>query len=366
MAAASWVRYLTGAEADEQDVVDAIQKNDVAALRSLISQGYSVCVPTSSVFWADTSLELAVGLGHLEIIELLLDQAPYHHKVWQQKDGVQPLIRAIWDKQYDAAVLLVNRGAILNPGRGGGDQPLVEALNHGDYKMAEMLVDRGASVFYKGSCGTRQTTCCTEEPVYFGFIDDKCADLLRRLVAQHPKLLLERDAYGQNGLHIAAARGQVATAKFLIDRGLSVHTKDERGRTPFLAACRTSGNLDMITMLADMGCCHGDYVLHYAAWNSWCPRIVPYLLSRGCDPAVYSEDDGRPLDLVLMRLKSERLLNNDEGAANLLDSIQALVDTGFDIDMRACSTWHDGTYRDVIAKLCPEILNGPGTKGCST
>ena len=97
-----------------------------------------------------TPLALAAHFGHLEVMRLLIDRGADMNRVASHRLAVTPLHAALFGRQVDAALLLIERGANVALARGGsgwkraGWTPLHYAAGLGFSTLVQPLLDRGA------------------------------------------------------------------------------------------------------------------------------------------------------------------------------------------------------------------------------
>ena len=96
------------------------------------------------------ALALAAHFGHLETVRLLLDHGADVNGVARHHLGVTPLHAALFGRQIEVALLLVERGADVTLARGGGGwkragwTPLHYAAGLGFDALVNPLLERGA------------------------------------------------------------------------------------------------------------------------------------------------------------------------------------------------------------------------------
>jgi ankyrin repeat protein len=97
-----------------------------------------------------TALALAAHFGHRDVMQLLIDRGADMNRVAAHRLAVTPLHAALFGRQVEAALLLVERGADVTPARGGtgmkraGWTALHYAAGMGLVALVEPLLDRGA------------------------------------------------------------------------------------------------------------------------------------------------------------------------------------------------------------------------------
>ena len=192
-----------------QELIDKCAEGDVTAVKSLIDKGIDVNYRGA---YGNTPLGYSAYNGHGEIVRLLLDA------------GADPNVPA-----FD------------------GWSPLALAVYEGHPRLVELLLDRRADPhFVHGESGENllHVAVAKSEP---GAKATQCVALLLRAGVDpngKTKQGVETDSfynvtvYSETPLHWAAAYGDEATVKMLIDAGADVSIKDGRGDTPLVWAGR--------------------------------------------------------------------------------------------------------------------------------
>ena len=97
-----------------------------------------------------------------------------------------------------------------------------------------------------------------------------------------------KDVVGRTPLHIAAEKGNMDVAMFLIENGANVNVADVNGNTPLVFIINKTGNLKVIQRLLEKGATvnvqnrTGETALMYAAWHGH-SAIVQLLLENRAD-----------------------------------------------------------------------------------
>jgi ankyrin repeat protein len=116
---------------------------------------------------------------------------------------------------------------------------LLEAIKNGHDKIAELLVKEGAVLKL-------------EDPGSFlcSIVVKGDSEFLKRILSNGGIDPNSRDYDHRTPLHVAASQGLYLMAKYLLDSGASVFSKDRWGNTP-LDEGRMCGNINMIKLLEE-------------------------------------------------------------------------------------------------------------------
>ena len=112
-----------------------------------------------------------------------------------------------------------------------------------------------------------------------------------------------KDAVGRTPLHIAAEKGDIDVAIFLIETGADVNLTDANGNTPLIFIIHKTGDLKMIKRLLEKGAAvntqnhTGETALMYAAWRGH-TNIVHLLLENRADATLKNRQDDTALTLA--------------------------------------------------------------------
>ena len=119
-----------------------------------------------------------------------------------------------------------------------------------------------------------------------------------------------KDAVGRTPLHIAAEKGDIRTAMFLIENGADVNGTDTNGNTPLIFIINKTGNLEIAKRFVEKGAAvntqnrTGETALMYAAWLGY-TDIVEFLLESHADPTLKNRRDETALTLAESKGHSE-------------------------------------------------------------
>jgi hypothetical protein len=94
--------------------------------------------------WGWTPLHLAAHYGHLEIVDLLIEQHADLEAKALNAIGNTPLGAAVWGDRLDVVERLIRAGADLNVKNNFGQAPLHRAVHRGAHRIARLLIASGA------------------------------------------------------------------------------------------------------------------------------------------------------------------------------------------------------------------------------
>ena len=112
-----------------------------------------------------------------------------------------------------------------------------------------------------------------------------------------------KDTVGRTPLHIAAERGNIDVAMFLIENGANVNGADANGNTPLVFIINKTGNPKVIQRLLEKGASvnaqnrTGETALMYAAWHGY-SAIVQLLLENRADVTLKNKQGNTALTLA--------------------------------------------------------------------
>jgi len=279
--------------------------------------------------------------------------------------GVTPLLLAIRNRNSAMVKLLLKGDADPNAALWSGEKPLMAAARNGDLDILSALLDAGADV---NASEPRRNQTALMWAISFGYPDaarmliEAGADVSARTTKLDEDYTpMEIEAYTKNvpgtaqggytPMMFAARRGDIGTARLLLDRGADVNAESEADGSPLVIAS-AAGHEELALLLLDAGADAtntdaGDMTaLHYAmrdglkVLHSYNIADGTIICNFGGDPtrckplAVLSEDE-----LEFLNDPKTDLIIGEEEESNLAEPLPgrnmhrlaaALLDKGAD------------------------------------
>ena len=159
-----------------------------------------------------TQLSAAAKEGDVANINKLLNEGAKIDELPEGRWSATPLYWSLFNCKFEAAELLLKKGANVNLADSYGSSPLHLAVRCKKVKLSliEQLIQKGADVNYKNT------------------------------------------ADGLTSLHYASSSGSVDVAKLLIDKGAHVNAVDNKGTTPLILAVKKN-SLTVAKLLLERG-----------------------------------------------------------------------------------------------------------------
>ncbi|KAK0642338.1 Ankyrin-1 [Lasiodiplodia hormozganensis] len=246
---------------------------DVSALHAACAQGHVDAVRALLRLGADVDAVVQFETRRPQADRNRNVSQPTTTVVANRRETRSPLAAAmrIYSARKQAAPVvreLVRAGADVNKPSGHlGHTPLCEAAILADVGVVEVLVEAGAALYVRGARDNPLGKACA-----YGRLDvveylmekicetdierAACADGLRRAVEMKQykaiELLLEFMPADQETLLSVVMAGLPSLVRMVLEAGVHVDARDERGRTALLAAAYT-GNPAVVRMLLERG-----------------------------------------------------------------------------------------------------------------
>ena len=247
------------AKAPDISIHDAAEEGNVEAVKQHLAAGTDVNLGGGA-----TPLHPATYSGHKEIVELLIANGADVNV--RDSAELTPLHVAVNRGHKEVVILLLAKGASVNAKNSKGWTPLMVAAERGDVNIAKLLVIKESDL------------------------------------NSHKK--------GWTSLHRAAFYNKVEIAGFLIELGLDVNARDDRGQTP----------------------------LHWPA-NYGRAQMVKYLISKGADVNAVAKDG-----LFSGQTPLDAAIKDNQGAVAVLlkrhggktgEELEAIIDAAKKGDIEA-------------------------------
>lgn len=255
LAAVVQVTFVVAAAAQsDQRLLEAVKRQDAAAVRTLIAQHVD---PNASAADGSTALHLAAQRDNAQLVDLLL--AAHANPQAATRYQITPLYFATLNGNLRMIEHLLNAGADPNAVSHEGQPTLMTAALNGNAEAVRMLLVRGAKV--------------------------NATEPFKK----------------QTALMWAASEGNTAAARVLLEAGADLQAKSAGGLTPFLFAVRNA-HTETAAVLIDRGAnvndvaADGTSALGMAVVNAYF-ELASMLLDKGANPNL-PDPRGSPLHTI--------------------------------------------------------------------
>ncbi|MDD2716249.1 MAG: ankyrin repeat domain-containing protein [Candidatus Wallbacteria bacterium] len=340
--------------------------NCLTLVEKLISKGMD---PNLKLRIGQTMLDCACENDQPEIAELLLSKGADPNCRARNLDT--PLAKAAQNGKSALASLLIKHGADVNLYGHGGVTPLITAIEQGHADLAKLLLDNGADPEKPSKLSKLTPLETINKKLKDGSISKDSSDwsYVATFLESHQSLVKwdsptlvsdlitaielgkteeaktkimelknpdETDWYGYTPLHVACCHGDISLVKLLVEKGADVGKPDET----VYAKCPP-------IILALMPSLYSKSRENENRLHRPDPEIVNYLIEKGADLNVASEDGWTPLacsvnNLTMLSLllekgadvnfkgRNDRSISALEWAisGNLISTVKFLVNKG--------------------------------------
>ena len=166
------------------------------------------------------SLHDAASKNAYEAAKVLLNRGADVHA--RDRNGNTPLHRAAVFNAFATAEMLLNQGADVHAKNNKGSTPLHNTGFNNAFATAEVLLNQGADVHAKNKYGST--------PLHRAAVFN--ASATAEVLLKGGADANTKNKYGSTPLHEAAVYNAFATAEVLLNQGADVHAKNDRGSTP--------------------------------------------------------------------------------------------------------------------------------------
>jgi uncharacterized protein len=265
------------AAASDLRVVEAMARQDTAAVRTLVQQQADVNATQAD---GATALQWAAHWDDLEAADLLIQAGA---DVNAANDyGVTPLALACTNRSAAMVEKLLKAGANPNAAQVTGETPIMTCARTGNAETVKSLIAHEANV------NARETWA--NQTALMWAVAGQHADVARLLLARGADVHA-RTKGGFTPLLFAAQKGDIESARVLLAAGADVNAADPDGMSPLLIAA-ASGHGPFSVFLLEQGADpntaneKGYTALHYAASKSALLELTKALLAHGATPNV--------------------------------------------------------------------------------
>ena len=268
------------------DIHDAIQKGDVAQVKTLISNNKELIQMKSDK--GQTPLHLAVQTGGQEIVEFLISQGADINA--RDSEGNTPLLTALACKKADTARFLIAKGADVKIRNAQDEPPVILALMHGLSELVEPILDSGQDVNerFRGTLTALLMATLSGNKEVVKLLLDRGADV--NAAAQEGGMTV-------TPMYAAIFLGHTDLVDLLLSRGVDKEFREEPTGRTLLHIAVLKGVRDMVSLLANGGYDidamdnAGKTPLHYAAQYGH-KKITELLLQNGARAKNLKENFG--------------------------------------------------------------------------
>jgi ankyrin repeat protein len=300
------------------DYSEALRSGDLRRLRQALDQGSDANAVDQA---GNTPLMLAAVYGDVDCMRLLIERGASVNAA--NAAGATPLMRASFD--YDKLRLLVTHGADVNARSALGNTPLILAARPANsHKAVELLLSRGADARTTNAFGATalMSAAAGGDDASVRLLLEHGADVNAQPGMTHADFIL---GGGRSALMWAAFRGNSRMLKTLLDAGANVNGEGFFG-TPLEQAAWSDQTKAARMLIArgaevnqkDHGV--GYSPLHWAASSEGSdPSLVKLLLDKGADP---NTSGGENVDALMGIPQTPLMLARKRGDTQILSLLR--------------------------------------------
>ncbi len=261
-----------------QRLVEAVQKNNLAAVQALLNQGTN---PNARNAMGSPVLMVAANRGYLSIVQALLAHKASLNLHSYNKEGSTALLEAVvYDRVGIVKLLLSHKAKVDEPYGGGifqGTTPLMMAImsSTGTKVLMPLLIEAGANV----NASDAQGDTVLHQVAAFGTVE------AAQLLLEKGATVDARNSLGMTPLMNAVSKGDAPMVKLFISKGANVNARGDAarrayGRAAFMGDTATMQKLEKSGRLNTL---HEDdaSVLDWAMSVGQKPEIITLLKQAG-------------------------------------------------------------------------------------
>lgn len=232
----------------EQDLINAIRKQDIQAIKNAIQNGANVNHKLSYFYVPSAEYQV-------------------------------PMYEAAKSNNIEIMSLLKDAGADINLQDASKKFPLYIAIDAGADDVARWLIDEGANIHLKDH---------RDHTVMYVAVERGNIDMCKFLIDKGASIDL-KDGFDRTLIHVAADKGSIDMCKFLMEKGIDIHAKaqiTDLGITPAQIAARNA-NLDLVKWFESQGVdvlelnTYPNLASYAAQANA--TEVLEWLIGRGVD-----------------------------------------------------------------------------------
>lgn len=292
----------------------AAMMGEINAVRYLIGKGVDV---NSRNALQHTPLHLAAGIGHAEIVEILVKQGNAAIDVFDARNQT-PMHYAVNNKQLEIVKLLLRLGVDVNKVRKGQGSmklsPLHNAVSNSNYDGRDLCFDIMRCIINAPNCKVNLQDYENKTPLHYA---DRLKTIEVLLTREDIDPLVKDDSgktpfcYAKEGnrldivkalinsrygpeknslLHLAAKKGHLELIDSILDEGVEVDALNEGGESAIYLAAK-KGHTNVVKLLLKEGADATDVFQHAIITNNI--KLIK-LLSKEKDIVLFGKNDNFP------------------------------------------------------------------------
>jgi ankyrin repeat protein len=215
------------------------EMKSVDYMKKIMSYGYGYS-PDDFVYHCENSPD--------SIISLYLNAGLNPFSI--HSSGIMTTNAAVLNKvdRFKAIGLFIDAGLDINESDAKNQTPLLISLYKPDLKMVELLIQEGADVT---ATSVERETPLLMACQYLMEEDKEALKIISLLIDKGAKIKSD-DWKGEGALHRAVRNNLYETSKLLVEGGVPINKRSDKGITPIMAAAVAS-DAKMIQILLDFG-----------------------------------------------------------------------------------------------------------------